>query len=403
MPSRLLEPPFQIPSDLKPSSQQLLGETAHALLQDRDAETLCRTVFAIIRDVLQIESYAHYVVSADGEHLDLASSEGIPAVQVALGSWLRLGESVCGYVGQTCKPIYLPNIQARTDEMTRRIRQVGVACYVCLPLTSNGGLVGTLSFGTQRRSEFTPEDLEFFGLIAQQIRVATERRSQGERQRQLEQLALAGRMCATLAHEISNPLSSLSNLIYLLTDEVTSEDGRECIRMAESQIERLTEISQRTLNQFRDPQQRSRSLSLSETVAEVLAGICLPNGIQVVSHVLDELSVEAIPGELRQVLFNLLINAAQFSPPGQNVTVTVRRSGAFAEIVVRDEGAGISESRRANLFTPFYTTRANGGTGIGLWISREMIERVGGTLDFKSNPAVAPGTEFIVCLPLPAG
>ncbi len=87
-----------------------------------------------------------------------------------------------------------------------------------------------------------------------------------------------------------------------------------------------------------------------------------------------DLYVSVIPGELRQVLFNLLINASQFSPVGKDFLLSVNRNEDLAEIRVRDEGAGISEDIKARVFQPFYTTRTIGGTGLGLWVSREMVE-----------------------------
>ena len=90
----------------------------------------------------------------------------------------------------------------------------------------------------------------------------------------------------------------------------------------------------------------------------------------------------------------------RLQPLGAEVRVSVQRAGEFAEVRVKDEGAGISAKAQARLFQPFYTTRTIGGTGLGLWLSREMVERVGGTLTFESEPALRPGTEFIIRLPV---
>jgi signal transduction histidine kinase len=99
------------------------------------------------------------------------------------------------------------------------------------------------------------------------------------------------------------------------------------------------------------------------------------------------------------VLFNLLTNAAHFTAPGTPVRLTVRRSGSNAEIRVIDQGPGIGEEARGRLFQPFFTTRGKEGTGIGLWLSKEMIERAGGRLVFYSEPTLRPGTEFVATLP----
>jgi signal transduction histidine kinase len=217
---------------------------------------------------------------------------------------------------------------------------------------------------------------------------------------QLERLAIAGRMAATLAHEINNPLESLANLLYLIRDKVRDEEGHALVKAAESAVSLLAETTQRTLDLCRGTQQKAQVLNLSDLTAEILANASLPQHVPLRSSIETGLSVRAISGELRQVIFNLLINAAQFSPVGGAVWVTVQRAAEFAEVRVKDEGPGISEKAQARLFQPFYTTRTVGGTGLGLWLSREMVERVGGTLSFESEPALRPGTEFIIRIPI---
>jgi signal transduction histidine kinase len=106
---------------------------------------------------------------------------------------------------------------------------------------------------------------------------------------------------------------------------------------------------------------------------------------------------------VRQVLFNPMTNAAQFSPEGGEISPSIAQEDGQGLVRIKDQGPGISEAMRAKLFKPFYTTRSNGGTGLGLWISREMVERVGGSLVFQSEPSRRPGTEFIVTLPLAVG
>lgn len=260
--------------------------------------------------------------------------------------------------------------------------------------------MGTLSFGSTRREEFTTLELEVFALLAQQITIATDRRAQSERLRQLERLAMAGRMSATLAHEVNNPLESLGNLLHLLHDEVHEDSADHLVFQAESQVRQLAQTVQHTLELFRGKQQEPRVVSLSELVRELVTGLHLPNHARLETTIKDELCVKAIPGELRQVLFNLLMNAAQFAPVGKPVTLMVRRSGRMAELRVRDEGPGISEESRSKLFQPFYTTKGKDGTGVGLWLSREMIERAGGRLVFHSDPQLHPGTEFVATVPL---
>jgi len=397
-PTAKLAAPFQVPLDLQANHQRLLTETAHMLLRDYDADTLCQAVFALIRVPFQLDLYFHYLVAEDGQHLKLASSGGSEEARSILGTSLDFGQAVCGVVAQTCEWMYLTDIQSRTDDMTALIRNFGIRCYTCQPLMIDDEIVGTLSFGSSSRDSFKPEELEMFRLVARQVNVVTERRRVSERIRELEQLATAGRMCATLAHEINNPLASLNNLLYLLRGDMTTDHGQVLLGLAEGQVTRLADTTKRTLDLFRGKHLPPTIVDISELARQLIANLRLPRGISIRSSITSNVNVRAIPGELWQVMYNLITNAANFSPDGGDIYLTITEAEGEAEIRVRDLGQGISEKTRPNLFKPFYSTRSDGGTGLGLWISKEMVERIGGSITFESDPTQRPGTEFIVRL-----
>lgn len=400
MSATAVRPIEQLSRRLHPTFQDLLSGTAHLLLQDTDPDTLCQTVFDEIRERFQLDVYFHYLVSADRTHLELASSGGNEIVRAALGTSLQFGEAVCGTVAEQCEGMYVTGVQQRLDEMTALIRHFGVRCYTCNPVMVHGRVVGTLSFGSSRRDSFRPDELDVIKLLVQQVSIATERRIQSERLRELERLAAAGRMSATLAHEINNPLDALTTLLYLLRNEVRDLEGADLVHKAEEQVAQLSETTHRTLEMFRGKKQHPYLVDLSALARDLIGDVRLPQHARLRSEIEDKLCVKAVSGEMRQVIYNLLLNAAQFTPPGKDVVLSVRAVNGTAEVRVKDEGAGIPKSAHAKLFQPFYTTRENGGTGVGLWLSKEMVERVGGTLRFESNPEIRPGTEFIVTLPL---
>lgn len=400
MSTTAVRPTPQVLRTLQYSHQEVLSKTAHLLLADTDPDTLCQTVFEEIRERFRLDVYFHYLVTPDGKGLRLASSGGNEIVRAALGTPLRFGQAVCGTVAATCEAMYVTAVQQRTDEMTSLIRSFGVRCYACNPVYANGQLVGTLSLGSSRRDEFSPDELAVFRLLTQQVSIATERRMQNERLLELERLAAAGRMSAVIAHEINNPLDAIATLLYLLRDEVHSPEGLDLLGKADRQVSRLVDTSHHTLEMFRGKHQAPYRVNLSDLARDLVASIRLPQNARLSCEIEDDLFVEAIPGEMRQVIYNLLINAAQFTPPGKVVTLTVRCADSNVEVRIRDEGPGISAETGSHLFEPFYTTRESGGTGIGLWLSKELVERIHGTLTFLSDPVAHPGTEFIVTLPL---
>jgi signal transduction histidine kinase len=391
---------LEVPESLHFEYRELLSKTAHLLLRDGEVDELCLTIFEILRQPLKLDVYFHYLVSDDQARLELASSGGNDVVRAALGSPLSFGEAVCGTVAERCEWMYVPQVQGRNDQMTRLIRSFGIRCYACQPLLSKGRLLGTFSFGSCRRDEFTAEEIEVFRVVAEQVTLATERRFQNKYIRQLEYEAAAGRMCATIAHEINNPLETLTNLLYLLRDDVDSQSGRELLKTAEGDVTRLAATTRRILDLFRGRQQNAEPMDVSRLLREVLSGLRVPRQIPIEPALQDDLYVHANPGELRQVFVNLLINAAQFSPADKKVSLTASRNDAAVEVRVRDEGPGISEKNSKKLFQPYFTTRVGSGTGLGLWVSQEIVNRYGGSLTFVSNPTVGPGTDFVVTLPM---
>lgn len=368
------------------------------LLQDADADLICQAVFDAIRGPLEIDCYFHYLVVPEGTHMELASSGGNEIIRSLLGTPLDFGQAVCGTVAQRCEGMHVRYVQHSSDPMTSIIRSVGVRAYSCSPLLLNDRILGTLSFGSTERDAFSQEEIELFGLIAQQVTLATDRRQKQEHLRYVEQLATAGRMSAALAHEINNPLESLATVLYLLRDEVQTAEGREHISMAEAQVSKLAETTRRTLEMFRGKMPLACPVNISELTAELAQDIRLPRDVELRTEIDPAICVRGVPGELRQVLFNLLLNAASYSPVRGAVTLTVKRAGPNCEIRVRDQGPGIPADVQAKVFQPFYTTRRSGGTGIGLWISKEMIERYGGTLTFTTSPE--NGTEFLARMPV---
>lgn len=390
----------QVPRNLQYTHQEVLSKTAHLLLADTDPDTLCQTVFEEIRERFRLDVYFHYLVTPDGEGLRLASSGGNDLVRSALGTPLAFGQAVCGTVAQRCEAMTVTSVQQRTDEMTSLIRSFGIRCYACNPVYANGQLVGTLSLGSSRRDDFSPDELAVFRLLTQQVSVATERRLQNERLLELERLASAGRMSAALAHEINNPLETLTGLLYLLRTEVRSPEAEDLLGKAEAEVAKLADTSHRTLGMFRGKKQAPSRVNLSELTHDLVSSVRLPQHARLHSDIEDDLCIDAVPGEIRQVIYNLLLNAAQFTPPGKEVVLTLRRAGANAAVRITDEGPGISAENRRHLFEPFFTTRKEGGTGIGLWLSKDLVERNRGTLIFHSDPTVRPGTEFVITLPL---
>ncbi len=225
------------------------------------------------------------------------------------------------------------------------------------------------------------------------------RRYEGERKRE-ERLAGVGRLAAGIAHEIRNPLASLSGAIQLLKDE---HEG-PLLDIAQREVLRLNDLVGEFLASARPISLRLTLVSVSAIVDEVVAAFGKdPRYGEQVDIVVAEEDDGDGDGQavldadrVHQVLWNLLLNAAQAMPEGGTIHVSLRLTQRLVTIEVRDEGIGISQEELAKVFDPFYTTR-QGGTGLGLANVDRLVRAHGGTVGVRSR--VGDGTTFILDFP----
>jgi signal transduction histidine kinase len=227
-----------------------------------------------------------------------------------------------------------------------------------------------------------------------------------------EKLAVAGRLAATIAHEIHNPLDSVANLLYLLQHQPTEDESKEYLQMAQAELERVTQISRAMLGLYRESK-APVVVNLKEMLDDLLLLMhsrFLTLGVTVSADLPPQITVEGFPAELRQVFTNLILNAAEAAGKGGIVLVRAYPRatadndseptlvpGALVEI--SDNGPGILPEHRERLFQPFFTTKGENGTGLGLWVSQGIINKHSGTIDISShNEGSVHGTVVTVFL-----
>jgi PAS domain S-box-containing protein len=213
-----------------------------------------------------------------------------------------------------------------------------------------------------------------------------------------EKLAVAGRLAATIAHEIHNPLDSVSNLLYLMRSGATPEESKQFMDMAEQELARVTQISRAMLGLYRESK-APVEVDLKEMLEEILLLMerrLVDQGVAVFPDLPYAMSVPAFPAELRQVFTNLITNAAEAAGRGGEVRISIepRSSGLDAAgqkieagitVKIADNGVGIQEEVRPHLFQPFFTTKGERGTGLGLWVSRGIVNKHGGSITLTSD------------------
>lgn len=319
-----------------------------------------------------IESIPHgvYVARSDGEPVRLnrraraMSGPHFPA-QLKTLSRALIGESSAEVV--------------QADGMW--LRSVGA------PILLNGGLIGGVAVNTD----------------------VTQSRLQDEALRRSEKLAAVGQLASSIAHEINNPLESITNLLYLIRHSGSLDEVQEYAGMAQNELARVTEITLQTLR-FHRQNSRAVEVNLEELARSVMAlytGRLLVRNVRLEWKVSPAPRVMCLEGEIRQVLNNLIRNALDAMSAGGALSVRLHpqkehstgRKGV--RLTIADGGEGIDPRIQARLFEPFQTTKETTGTGLGLWVSKGIVEKHGGHLRARTQRGEgAHGTVFTLWLPV---
>ena len=223
-----------------------------------------------------------------------------------------------------------------------------------------------------------------------------------------EKLATVGQLAASIAHEINNPLEAILNLLYLAKLSTNLEEIRQYVSQAEGEVEHVAQIASNTLR-FRKEQARPASTSVCELLESVLVlyrGKLAESHVQVHLHKRDIPELVCYASEIRQVLANLVRNAIDAMPDGGKLSLRVRSATCWktgitgARITVADTGHGMSEETRSRICEPFFTTKGNAGTGLGLWVTATILTKHHGHLHVRSSDKPEKsGTAFSLALP----
>jgi signal transduction histidine kinase len=223
--------------------------------------------------------------------------------------------------------------------------------------------------------------------------------------RRTEKLAVAGRLAASIAHEINNPLEAVTNCLFLANQADLPEDTKGYLTLAQSELDRVSQITVQTLRFYRQST-RPASTDVHDLIGTVLALleqriVRLP--VEVVRRFRETPKVVVRDGEIRQVLANLVGNAIDALEEGGRIVLRTsccldwKTERAGIRITVADNGTGMDAATQERIFEPFFSTKGITGTGLGLWVSREIVDKHHGHLRVRSRLGV--GTVFSLFIP----
>jgi signal transduction histidine kinase len=225
-----------------------------------------------------------------------------------------------------------------------------------------------------------------------------------------ERLATVGRMAATIAHEINNPLEAVTNLVFLAQSCMSDDSGKMFLQQAQQELARVALLTKQTLGFYRETKD-ARELTLGELVTplvSVFSARARNKQISIETQIRRDPKLQGIPGEIRQLFANLLNNSIDAAPHRGRIVIRVssareysgaRRDGV--RLTVCDNGPGIAAEVRKKLFEPFFTTKKEVGTGLGLWVSTNVVRKHEGSIRVRSSMESGKSwTTFSVFLPL---
>lgn len=352
--------------------------------------------------------------------LHLVVHQGFSPQEARQWEWVRLDtDSSCGEAMRRGRRIVIPDMNECSwmagSEGLRAYQEAGIRAAQSTPLVSRSGkLLGMISTHWRNPHQPSERDFRMLDIIARQVgdlieqRLAEARQQQAEEAlRKTEKFAAAGRMAASIAHEINNPLEAVMNLCFLLGQENLSAEGRNRLNAMSEELDRVSHITKQTLEFYRQTSTAgpvditepiNAAVSLCARRAEV-------SGAKITTTCKTPAIVYGFSGELRQLFANLIGNAIEAGSNTIKIRVTpgwdgIENSRRGVYVLVADNGPGIPANATEKLFEPFFTTKADKGTGLGLWVSRGIVQKHDGWIRVRSSHKAAyKGTTFCMFLP----
>jgi signal transduction histidine kinase len=225
--------------------------------------------------------------------------------------------------------------------------------------------------------------------------------------RRTEKLAATGRLAATIAHEINNPLEAIMSLLYLVRHNPDSVKNQEMLDEIDQQLVRVSQITKHMLGFYRESgtPETARVSCILDEAARLYKDSLATRKVNLKTDYSGDSEVYVRPGELRQVFANLISNALQVSPQGSTIELAVKRRASGEKVgvavCVKDEGTGIPPANVNRIFEAFFTTKKGSGTGLGLWVCKSIVEKYDGSLGVTTSiEPESHGSCFTVWLPL---
>ena len=403
---------------------KILSETAAGLLQSSDPSSLINALCKKVMTFLDCQVFFYFEEDPDAGKLHLNACAGISDDKRGEIEWLNHGTTVCGTVAQTGRPMVCEDIASRFDPVTELIKSFGIQAYCCHPLVIEDRLLGTLSFGKRNDSRFLSEDIEMIKSIASlmavavnRIKIEKEKLNLETQLRQAQKVEAIGRLAGGIAHDLNNMLCPILNYAEMLAEDLSDGDARrdQALEIANAGI-RARDMVRQLLAFSRKQVIELKPIDINQVVLgiEKLLLRTIPEDIKFKKNLSGEIRpVMADIGQIEQILMNLTVNSADAMPDGGLLLIETGlsnldevyagthpdvRPGLYVMLSVSDTGSGMDKETLEHIFEPFFSTKGEKGTGLGLATVYGIVKQHNGNIWMYSEPRM--GTTCKIYLPI---
>lgn len=425
----LLLKPFEKSADLLAAVQQAVGDRQkkteaariqtlrplfsiiESLFQETEPARLLELIIKVICSNLPCSAAAYYEIEPRKTELSILAGHGSTPLDLDQDVLSTLGNRILNAES----PLLINAAGQEEEELGAELIERGLVAAMFVRINRPGKSSVFFAGREAGQAPFREGDLEMFQILARQAALAMENARLYEELRgyirkveesqqallQAEKMAATGRLTASIAHEINNPLQAVQNCMHLAgRQDLEPEKRVEYFDLARSELERLRTTVQRMLDFYRPNPGSVQVVRIAELLRHVLGLMSRQleerNIILNVNLPADLPNVNGVNSQLQQVFLNLILNAYDAMPEGGELKITGREARNGVEILFQDSGPGVSDEARRNIFEPFVSTK-EGGTGLGLTVSYNIVSSHGGLLEL--DPTSERGACFCVYLP----
>ena len=405
---------------------EILSETASRLLQSSDPKNLIEDLCRKVMGFIDSQVFFNFMQDSDTGRLHLNACAGIPEDKQSEIEWLDHGTAVCGTVAQTRECMICEDIQDSSNPLTALIKAFGIQAYCCHPLMIEDRLLGTLSFGKRSESRFKPEEVEMMKSMANLMAVAVNRIKNEKEKidledqlRQAQRVEAIGRLAGGVAHDLNNMLCPILSYAEMLAADLSPGDDRreQAVEIVNAGF-RARDLVRQLLAFSRKQVITLNPIDMNQVVRgiEKMLLRTIPEDIRLEKHLCRDIRpVLADIGQIEQILLNLTVNSADAMPDGGLLTIETGlsdldaeyakrhpdvRPGRYVMLSIGDTGVGMDGETLAHVFEPFFSTKGERGTGLGLATVYGIVKQHNGNVWVYSEPDM--GTTFKIYLPVAA-